>query len=334
MINNISSAEFRKSFMNSIISANNSGNGANAQNTPNGGNIMTPITQDTFTKKKNPKKIIFGSIPVGLGAIGGGVLGRVNHKLDLDDAISEYANKANKLEDFIKRDGTIGIEEKELFQLHDTSKPYFEMRNIIDCIKTKVDVERPNCVLFTGENKEKKRAIIDWFASKTGSNYKRINLDSDNLVETLEGLEEQFQRTGKRNTLYVENMDKAIKKGSSMISSMKRVMCATGEDFHTSILFDAVNCADLDPIAIETNRVNGILNVDAMKHFDEFKNLFEDANSSFNKVVDLKHQKLPWLKYAIGGGAIAALWVGIFCAAKPFIKKKINKAFPTLQNPN
>ena len=92
-------------------------------------------------------------------------------------------------------------------------------------------------------------------------NSRKIDIFEDDLLDTLDSAEKNYQNTGRWNLIYVKNMDKAINPNvsdMSVIESMKAVMTLTAQDYHTTLIFCACDPQQLDEISIEPNRVKKI----------------------------------------------------------------------------
>lgn len=145
-----------------------------------------------------------------------------------------------------------------------------------DLLKEEPHLEKPNCLLFIGQNEKKAKNIIDWFAKTAKQNYFQLEsiLDDDfDLYEFLEKAEESYQKTGKWNLIYIKDMDKAINRNEvddSFISAMKAIMCSTANDYHSTLIFSSTVPGELDHIAIESNRVTPI-NVDNIKTIEQLQ---------------------------------------------------------------
>ena len=160
------------------------------------------------------------------------------------------------------------------------------------------DIEVPNCVMISGKNGSINSDILDWCKKNVNANVATIDAKSDDLIDALEQAEDDYQETGVWNLIHVKNMDNLIKKSSPSLASMKRIMCATSEDFHTTLIFTSDNPDDLDPIAIETNRVkrfntDGIPDIKKMEKDDIKERLSTEGYATrsplaaINDILDL-----------------------------------------------
>ena len=114
-----------------------------------------------------------------------------------DTSISNLAEFVDSPQNLI--DGT-GKQRKEAYR---------DIVQKIDIISEWMDgYETPNCLLFEGSDKEKNKTVIDWFVSRTKSNYCEIDIKKNNILDALENLKRRNKDNGLWNLMYVKNMDK------------------------------------------------------------------------------------------------------------------------------
>ena len=215
-----------------------------------------------------------------------------------------------------------------------TRNPYENMiiwLRKMDLLKEMPLLEKANCLLFVGKDENKTKDAIDWFMKTAKQNNHNIDLFAEDFdfVEYLEQAEEQFQKTGKWNLIYAKNMDKAINPSEVedyTIAGMKAIMCATEKDFHTTLLFQTKDAAKLDDIATESNRINGMYDIDSMVNFDKFKNLYKKYFKQQDCIEKIEKSKMPFILKGAGIGiAVGAIITGIVLILKNKLNNKNTK---------
>ena len=128
------------------------------------------------------------------------------------------------------------------------------------------EVEKPNCFLIYGKNKEYCEAGLDFIkmslclGEKVYANEQVLNCDDD-LVGALKELRSNYQKTKLYNLLHIRDFDLLINPRTSddeTIGAMKSIMGDCAEVFHTTILFTTTNPEELDDIAMEPHRVESV----------------------------------------------------------------------------
>ena len=133
--------------------------------------------------------------------------------------------------------------------------------DLIQAQKEGFQVEIPNCVMFVNKDDNISEQFINWAMREANVNSRKIDIFEDDLLDTLDSAEKNYQNTGRWNLIYVKNMDKAINPNvsdMSVIESMKAIMTLTAQDYHTTLIFCACDPQQLDEISIEPNRVKKI----------------------------------------------------------------------------
>ena len=119
--------------------------------------------------------------------------------------------------------------------------------------------EMPNCVMFSNSNGAINTNLIHWIEERVNSNYTTV--DNEKLLEELEKAEENYQKTGDWNILYLYEMDRMINPEIAenwQIENMKGIMSNCAEDYHTTLIFKTRTPEKLDPIALQPHRVTKI----------------------------------------------------------------------------
>jgi len=193
-------------------------------------------------------------------------------KLDLIDAkLKEEAAAIKAQQDTAKREVKYI---NEINQVKD-NEICPKLLNKIQARKEGKNVEIPNCLMFSNPNESVNNELIDWSMEQANANSTTVDLfDEDfDFVDFLEEMEENYQTTGEWNIVYAKNLDKTINPSEVedyTIAGMKAIMCATADDYHTTLLFSATNPEELDDVAIESNRVTRI-NTSNVKSMEEME---------------------------------------------------------------
>lgn len=119
--------------------------------------------------------------------------------------------------------------------------------------------EMPNCVMFSHKDEEINTKLIHWVEERVNSNYTTV--DSEKLLEELENAEENYQKTGDWNILYIPVLEKSINTETSdkkTIAIYKDIMSNCAEDYHTTLIFKTRTPEKLDSIALQPHRVTKI----------------------------------------------------------------------------
>ncbi len=118
----------------------------------------------------------------------------------------------------------------------------------------------PNCVMISCGNDSVNKDLIDWTGKNANGRFSSISHDT-NLLEHLEQAEHNYQNTRDWNIIHIKNGDRLINPKLSTFScleSMKDIMSATAEDYHTTLLFSSEKPESLDNIAMQPHRVRRI----------------------------------------------------------------------------
>ncbi len=122
----------------------------------------------------------------------------------------------------------------------------------------------PNSLMLVGPDSKAINELIDWTGRNSDCNFVKIK-HTDDLLECLEDAEDNYQETKMRTLIHVDSLDKLLNPQVSpdhTIGALKDIMCATSEDYHSTIIFSTKNPSKLDSIAIGDNRVDHRIDVD------------------------------------------------------------------------
>ena len=266
-----------------------------------------------------------------LGGISGGILAKRKYPKILNTAYKKLDSIKEEIETFATSPEN-QIKNPVFEKI--TRNPYENMiiwLRKMDLLKEMPLLEKANCLLFVGKDENKTKDAIDWFMKTAKQNNHNIDLFAEDFdfVEYLEQAEEQFQKTGKWNLIYAKNMDKAINPSEVedyTIAGMKAIMCATEKNFHTTLLFQTKDAAKLDDIATESNRINGMYDIDSMVNFDKFKNLYKKYFKQQDCIEKIEKSKMPFILKGAGIGiAVGAIITGIVLILKNKLNNKNTK---------
>lgn len=146
----------------------------------------------------------------------------------------------------------------------------------IDFANESKPYDLPNCVMLVGENPYVTKELIDWTGQHAAADYVIVpnNLNGNelqkDLIASLKNSEANYQKTGKRTVIYVENMEKLLNpqtNSNANIAIMKDFMNKTDRRFHSTIIFQTKDPDGLDPLTLVSHRVG--LRVDVPISFDD-----------------------------------------------------------------
>jgi len=116
----------------------------------------------------------------------------------------------------------------------------------------------PNNVMFYSKEDVINNDLINWTKENANANVKTVDLKEDDLLEVLEKAEKDYKETGDWNLIHAKNMEDLInpeKSDNTTIETMKDIMGAVAEDYHSTIIFSTKNPEKLDYIALQPHRV-------------------------------------------------------------------------------
>ncbi len=153
-----------------------------------------------------------------------------------------------------------------------------------------------NSILIESKDKEERKKNIQWIVAKTNSHYVYIQDKNDSndtrvnqIYTVLEEAVSNFKKDGKRTLLVVENFDKLLDKSSDneeIVGDLKDLLCKLSSEYHTTLLFEADNTTNMDPIALQNHRVTKY-NLDKEIPIEELKNFQNEfIRSNIRKIPD------------------------------------------------
>ncbi len=270
------------------------------QNSTNAAAMQLTVQPDSKKQSTAKRRIVYGTV-VPVFAAAGGYLGYDSFQKE-----KEYLKKALD----VRVDGNI-----QNFRNHILSN----FADLVLRIKEGRPTEMPNCLLIKGNDHEYCERIINWIGKTGHAHFTTINI-GDGLVAQLEKAEANFQRTKNWTLLYVKNMEKLINHNEvqdRIIESMKDIMSAAAEDYHTTIIFLSAHPEKLDKIALQSHRVKRIFDInkiDENKFFETDKIIqnWNKNNGRYEQLINnksIKNSKIAKFSVCglIAGAGIAAL---------------------------
>lgn len=189
----------------------------------------------------------------------------------------------------------------------------------------------PNTVMFSSKDSEVNESLINWTKDNANANIITIDAKKTDLIEVLDKAEEQYRATGDWNLIHAQNMDELINpklSSQTTIESMKDIMCATSNDYHSTILFSATDPSKLDSIALQPHRVKKF-DMSDLKSTKEL--MLEDAKSRVTDEVAQRETPISVMNdllfIATGNPDTKISWYnslskGIYDDAYKVVKKK------------
>ena len=172
----------------------------------------------------------------------------------------QYQKNKQALSDLVSKQGHEPLDDK-CFNFRDKVMATFS--DLVLNEKEGHPVDMPNCLLVVGDDPKYCERMIDWIGKTSNADYKTIEKDDDILAH-LEQNEENYQKTKNRTLLHVKDMESLIdhsKVKDRTVESMKDIMSAAAEDYHTTIIFQTQDPSKLDSIALQPHRVKKKFNI-------------------------------------------------------------------------
>ena len=172
----------------------------------------------------------------------------------------QYKKNKQALSDLVSKQGHEPLDDK-CFNFRDKVMATFS--DLVLNEKEGHPVDMPNCLLVVGDDPKYCERMIDWIGKTSNADYKTIK-NGDNILAHLEQYEENYQKTKNRTLLHVKDMESLIDHHKSedwVVESMKDIMSAAAEDYHTTIIFQTQDPSKLDSIALQPHRVKKKFNI-------------------------------------------------------------------------
>ena len=282
--------------------------------------VIVAEGQNKFAKFTD--RLIVDTMTLGLGEI----FYQTRNVVDSQKAkntVSRMSKVVSDVRHIKYKEDTAALEKAELSALRrlEYQKKLIEIKEeriqpeILDTIQRQREgryVDLPNNIMFANKDEKINEELINWTIENANANVKTVDAKKVELLDVLDEAEEHFQETGDWNLIHVKNMDSLLNKESadeSVIESMKDIMSATAEDYHTTILFSAAHPEKLDSIALQPHRVRQIdvtditspINMDikdAISRVHDEKNIKETPLSVVNDLLLIANKddkyKMDW----------------------------------------
>ena len=189
-------------------------------------------------------------------------------------------------------------------------------------------VDMPNCLLVVGDDPKYCERMIDWIGKTSNADYKTIK-NGDDILSHLEQYEENYQKTKNRTLLHVKDMESLIDHHKSedwVVESMKDIMSAAAEDYHTTIIFQTQDPSKLDSIALQPHRVRKKFNINDIpeKKLLETDREINEYAKNLAKLENFPKTKNKKILTGVGIGILvgSAVATAVNCCKNLYNKKK------------
>ena len=189
-------------------------------------------------------------------------------------------------------------------------------------------VDMPNCLLVVGDDPKYCERMIDWIGKTSNADYKTIK-NGDDILSHLEQYEENYQKTKNRTLLHVKDMESLIDHHKSedwVVESMKDIMSAAAEDYHTTIIFQTQDPSKLDSIALQPHRVRKKFNINDIpeKKLLETDREINEYAKNLAKLENFPKTKNKKILTGVGIGMLVgtAVATAVNCCKNIYNKKK------------
>ena len=225
-------------------------------------NISNQYNSQYFKQPQQPQQpqVKNKNIDKGLTYLSYGVLVPASGFVGGKVANKQYQKNKQALSDLVSKQGHEPLDDK-CFNFRDKVMATFS--DLVLNEKEGHPVDMPNCLLVVGDDPKYCERMIDWIGKTSNADYKTIEKDDDILAH-LEQNEENYQKTKNRTLLHVKDMESLIdhsKVKDRTVESMKDIMSAAAEDYHTTIIFQTQDPSKLDSIALQPHRVKKKFNI-------------------------------------------------------------------------
>ena len=272
-------------------------------------------------------KMIAPSIVIGLGAVYGDAYQRGNVVTSPDKVLRKFEKLAHRVNKFamLPENQENGVIEGATREPYSVINQCFEsMQNA----KDNPDVRNANCLVFVSKDEAKAKQVIDWFAHASEQKYTAVPnffTEEYDLLDELEKLKGEYQDTKKWNLLYLKDYDKVLNPkivDDTVVRCQKSTLRDVAKDYNTTILFQTKDLSQICKDALEPDTIDAVFDLDNMKHFDEYKKIFEKYDKW---VASTKRATNPKGLAKFKGAAVGALIGALIVAAVVIAKKIINK---------
>lgn len=226
--------------------------------------------QGTFDPNNPVERLICGICTLGMTELGVQI-DNIGHRKEAKDYVNKMeilrADLQNmkfkeELADITKTEKNSKYKIDYLKEMNDVKENQIKPK-LVDLIQNEkegIPTEIPNCIMFSNKNDKINKELINWTGENINGRFITIN-KGDDILKHLKEAEENYQDTGDWNLIHVKDMDKLVNHGESedwVVESMKDIMSAAAEDYHSTLIFSSTNPENLDSIALQPHRVKKI----------------------------------------------------------------------------
>ena len=240
-------------------------------------------------------------------------------------ANKQYQKNKQALSDLVSKQGHEPLDNK-CFNFRDRVMATFS--DLVLNEKEGHPVDMPNCLLVVGDDPKYCERIIDWIGKTSNADYKTIK-NGDDILSHLEQYEENYQKTKNRTLLHVKDMESLIDHHKSedwVVESMKDIMSAAAEDYHTTIIFQTQDPSKLDSIALQPHRVRKKFNINDIpeKKLLETDREINEYAKNLAKLENFPKTKNKKILTGVGIGMLVgtAVATAVNCCKNIYNKKK------------
>lgn len=240
-------------------------------------------------------------------------------------ANKQYQKNKQALSDLVSKQGHEPLDDK-CFNFRDKVMATFS--DLVLNEKEGHPVDMPNCLLVVGDDPKYCERMIDWIGKTSNADYKTIK-NGDNILAHLEQYEENYQKTKNRTLLHVKDMESLIDHHKSedwVVESMKDIMSAAAEDYHTTIIFQTQDPSKLDSIALQPHRVRKKFNINDIpeKKLLETDREINEYAKNLAKLENFPKTKNKKILTGVGIGMLVgtAVATAVNCCKNLYNKKK------------
>ncbi len=240
-------------------------------------------------------------------------------------ANKQYQKNKQALSDLVSKQGHEPLDDK-CFNFR--GKVLETFSNLVLNEKEGHPVDMPNCLLVVGDDPKYCERMIDWIGKTSNADYKTIE-KGDDILSHLEQNEENYQKTRNRTLLHVKDMESLIdhsKVKDRTVESMKDIMSAAAEDYHTTIIFQTQDPSKLDSIALQPHRVKKKFNINDIpeKKLLETDRKINEYAKNLAKLENFPKTKNKKILTGVGIGILVGSVVAtaVNCCKNLYNKKK------------
>ena len=290
-------------------------------------NISNQYNSQYFKQPQQPQQpqVKNKTIDKGLTYLSYGVLVPASGFVGGKVANKQYQKNKQALSDLVSKQGHEPLDDK-CFNFRDKVMATFS--DLVLNEKEGHPVDMPNCLLVVGDDPKYCERMIDWIGKTSNADYKTIK-NGDNILAHLEQYEENYQKTKNRTLLHVKDMESLIDHHKSedwVVESMKDIMSAAAEDYHTTIIFQTQDPSKLDSIALQPHRVRKKFNINDIpeKKLLETDREINEYAKNLAKLENFPKTKNKKILTGVGIGILvgSAVATAVNCCKNLYNKKK------------